>query len=89
MKIIISALGLVQVVLLLVSISFLWLTIWSYLQINKSDLPSVMAQPVQNSLTKMLGIGFLVSFGVFAVLFFSSLYWNRKRIEQKNEGVKS
>ena len=88
MKIIISVSGLVQVVLLLVSISFLWLTMWSYLQINKSDLPFVMAQPVQNSVTKMLGVGFLVSFGIFAVLFFLGLYWNRKRVEQKNEGVK-
>jgi flagellar biosynthesis protein FlhB len=89
MKVYISLRGLVQVVLLLVSISFLWLTLWSYLQIDLSDLVSVMAKPVQNSVTKMLGTAFLVSFGIFAVLFFESMYRMSKQHGQKNEGVKN
>ena len=82
MKIIISVLGFVQVVLLLVSIAFLWLTMWSYFFINGTNLP------VQNGLTIMFGTGFLVSFVIFAVLFFSDLYLKWKRAERKNEGVK-
>ena len=75
--------------LLLVSITLLWLTIWSYLQINPSDLVSVMAKPVRDNLTKMLGTAFLVSFTIFAVLFFGSMYKMSKQHEQKNEGVKT
>jgi flagellar biosynthesis protein FlhB len=89
MKVQISVLGLVQVVLLLASITLLWLTIWSYLQINPSHLVSVMAKPVQNNLTKTLGTAFLVSFAIFAVLFFGSMYKMSKQHEQKNEGVRS
>ena len=85
MKVVISALGLVQVVLLLASISFLSLTIWSYLRTDIEDMP--MARDIQNAFTKMFGIGFLVSFAIFAALFIQ--YWNRKEIEQKNEGVKN
>ena len=88
MKVKVSVFGLIQITLLLLSIAFLWLTIWSYLQIKKSDLVSVMAKPVQDNLTKLLGTAFLVSFGIFAVLFFLSLYQDRKGHGQKNEGVK-
>lgn len=85
MKVVISVLGLVQVVLLLASISFLCLAIWSYLRTDIEDMP--MARDIQKAFTQMFGIGFLVSFAIFAVLFFPDLYWNRKRIEQK-EGVR-
>lgn len=84
MKIITSALGLVQVILLLVSISFLWLTFWSYLRTDIEDMP--MARDIQKAFTQMFGIGFLISFAIFAALFIQ--YWNREESEQKNEGVK-
>jgi len=84
MKVVISVLGLVQVVLLLASISFLSLTIWSYLRTDIEDMP--MARDIQKAFTQMFGIGFLISFAIFAALFIQ--YWNRKEIEQENEGVK-
>ncbi len=72
MKIIISVLGLVQVALLLSSIGFLWTSVALYLNGRLGEF-------------RTFGIGFLVSFGIFAVLLFSGLYWNPKRIELKTE----
>lgn len=88
MKVYISIRGLSEIILLLFSIAFLWLTIWSYLQIDPKDLAVVMAKPVQNSLTKALGTAFLVSYTLFSILFFEGMYENRKRDRQKQEGVK-
>ena len=72
-------------VFLFVSIAFLWLTIWSYLQISQGDLASVMSRPVQDSRIKILGTAFLVTYGAFAVLSFSTL--SQKGHKQKNEGA--
>ncbi len=74
MKIQISLLGLVQVVLLLISVGFLWATIAFYLVKLQIE-------------TRTAGIGFVVVYMMFSILFFGSLYEKRKKQVQKEEGA--
>lgn len=88
MNVMISVRGLVPVVLLLVSIAFLWATIATYLQIDPRTLALVMSTPVTNNLTKAFGTAFIISISIFAVLFYTSIYQMSEQHGQKEESVK-